>query len=290
MNDEDPLDEILRRAALVSSLEDPEVRKSLEQADIIWGVDVSTGKKLLFFGQSQLEDVCRGNKAVPLRICAFKFDSKTSELSLFCETVRRIKGSCDCDQTETPLAGGESKVRVYDFDRKTTQEIPAGELAPGYVHATVEGVPGTVYVDVRDKQPDWVPRHKDLSEECRRVIRYYAEAVKQVDPLPFDQRLSRFCCERDPRRELIIHFHIAYVYAHFPGHKIISPRDRHCLFSVVSHCSVSERHTAMETLDVSTLSLSRNKIQAIVDYYYDCDWMAEFRRLFDPEKMTTINE
>jgi hypothetical protein len=289
MNPKDSLEEIIRNAAHVGALQDPENLTELQRADLIFGTDISTGERDLFFGKDALKrnmDSCEPENLV---VFAFRFDSRTSELDFFCEKVKEVKGSCEFNGKKVRTVSSGAKVRVYDFDSKTTQEIPATELAPGYALAVVPGVEGMVYVNANEKLGKTVPRHKDLSEECRRVIRYYTEKTKQVDIRTFDQHLAGFCAERDPVRELLIHFHIAYVYANFAKHKIVSSDDRRGLFAVVVRCSMAETHTAMETMDFEALSLSRRKIQQIVDFYYTCDWMAAFQRLFDINKMTVID-
>jgi hypothetical protein len=289
MSPQDPLDELIRTAPHVSALEDQETLRQLERASIIYGADVSTGERHLFFGSNTLKRIVNSGQTANVPVVALKFDSRTSDLDYFCETVTRAKGSCEFrGRRPRPMPSG-AKVRVHDFESKATQEIPASELAPGYVLAVVPGVEGLVYVKADDKLRQPVRRHKDLSEECKRVIRYYAEKTEQVDIRTIDQHLAGFCAERDPVRELLIHFKIAYVYAHFAKHKIVSPEDRRSLFAVTVRCSMAEQHTVMETLDFETLPLPRARIQQIVDYYYTCNWMGEFERLFDVDKMTAID-
>lgn len=285
----DPLDDLIRTAPHVSALQELATLRELEHASVIFGVDVSTGERHLFFGAGTLRSIAISGEAANVAILVLKFDSRTSELNFLCETVRRMKGSCEFNGRDVRGAPSGAMVRIYDFESKMTQEIPARELAPGYVLAVVPGVEGIVYVKVSAPSRNPGPRHKDLSEECKRVIRYYAEATKQVDLRTFDQHLAGLCAERDPVRELLIHFHIAYVYAHFAKHKIVSPDDRQSLFEVVVRCSLAEQHTVMETLDFESISLARAKVQQIVDYYYTCDCMAEFRRRYVLEEMKAID-
>jgi hypothetical protein len=288
MTTQDPLDELIRTAPHVSALENQATLQKLEQAGIIYGVDVSTGERHLFFGADTLKRIVNSGQTANFAVVVLKFDSRTSDLDLFCETVTRAKGFCEFGRERLTMPPG-SKVRVYDFESKSAQEIPASELAPGYVLAVVPGVEGLVYVKVDDKLRQPVRRHKDLSEECKRVIRYYAEKTEQVDIRTIDQHLAGFCAERDPVRELLIHFKIAYVYAHFAKHKIVSPEDRRSLFAVLVRCSMAEPHTALETLDFEALSLARARIQQIIDYYYACDWVAEFQLRFDVNKMSVVD-
>lgn len=288
MNDRDQLDEIIRNATHVDALKDPENLEELQRADLIFGVDISTGEHDLFFGKHALKRVMDSNEQEDLAIFAFKYDSGTSDLEFFCEKVKEVKGSCDFRGGNNRPSSSAAKIRVYDPESKTTQEIPASELAPGYALAVVPGVHGVVYVNTGERIHKSVPRHKDLSEECKRVIGYYIEKTQQVDVRTVDQHFAGFCAERDPVRELLIHFHIAYVYAKFAKHKIVSPDDRRSLFAVIVRCSLAEQHTAMETLDFETLSLSRGRVQQIVDYYFTCDWMAEFQLRFDVNKMSVI--
>lgn len=280
----DPMEEIIRDAPHVNALRDPNNGEALEQADLIWGYDISTRSRDIFFGIERLEKIAR-SQTERCRIAAFKYDSRTSELVYFYNKIVEAKGSCDFVLTEAQKAQSLKTVKVYDFEKKTVQSIPASELADGYILARVPGLDDLVYVNAQGWLKDRPPRHMSLSEECHRVLRHYANSTKDVDPRSFDEHLKMILTENEPCRELVVLFHIASVYTRFAKTKIISKEARQLLFNLVIRCSLAERHTVLEMVNVAKESLPLAR--EIVNYYFDYDLNTEFSKRFDASKMTS---
>lgn len=280
----DPLDEIIRDAPGVDVLRDPGNRNVLEGADLIWGYDISTKSRDIFFGIERLEKIAT-SQTENCRVVAFKYDSRNSELVYFYNKVVEAKGSCDFALTKAQKAQSLKTVNVYDFEKKALQTIPASELAEGYCLARIEGLNDLVYVNTQGLLKNRPPRHKNLSEECRSVLRYYASATKDVDFRSFEEHLNILLSENNPCRELMALFHIAGVYTHFAKTKIISKEARQHLFNLVIKCSLAERHTVLEIVNVAKESLPLAR--EIVNYYFDYDVSAAFSKRFDASKMTS---
>ena len=175
-------------------------------------------------------------------------------------------------------------VRLYDFATKSLLVIPASELAPGYLCGKVPGIEGIVYVkptsDFAAVQP-----HQDMSAECKRIIRYYADITKEVDPRSFDQHVAGMLGERQLLLELFKLFCIANVYAKFAKSKVIAKAARVSLFQVLLQSSFAEPHTTMATLDLNELTLSKQMIQAIIDAYFDQSLKTEYLTRFNLDQM-----
>ena len=74
-------------------------------------------------------------------------------------------------------------VRIYDFDTKTTTEIPADELAPGYVLAITEGKEGEFYVDASKTKSSPAYRHPPFTDPRElAVFKFLFEELAEVRP------------------------------------------------------------------------------------------------------------
>jgi hypothetical protein len=171
-------------------------------------------------------------------------------------------------------------VRVYDFGTKKVSEIPRSEIAPSYVLARIEGVEGTVYVDIREIQSSSQPVHGGLSGEFERAIRYCMKLEGDADPTTFEGHVDLFLRDLNPKRDLMNYFRCALVFAHFASTKVISRTQRQQMWLWIAHCSQSESTTVMETWEWE--SEDRSLFQQIANFYYACDYEAEFKKLFDP--------
>ena len=179
-------------------------------------------------------------------------------------------------------------MRVYDFATKSLLAIPASELAPGYICAKVPGVEGNVYVKTPGEFAPVKPHH-DMSEECKRVIRYYADITQEVDRRSFDQHVAGMLGERRLLAELFKLFCIANVYAKFARSKVIAKVARISLFRVLLQSSFAEPHSTMATLDLNELALSKQMVQAIIDAYFDHGLITEYLTRFNPDQMYPLS-
>lgn len=79
----------------VESLHDPAERELLKTADIIYGVDSSTGHSGLFYGKDTLKQIVESGEALELRSTSYLYDSRTDQLELLVAVIKLVKGKCD---------------------------------------------------------------------------------------------------------------------------------------------------------------------------------------------------
>ena len=202
----------------------------------------------------------------------------TADLDAIVASLKEMKGShlevdLRCDMRGT--------VRLFDLGTNLVTEIPRSELAPSYVLARIEGVEGTVYVDIRETRLSSQPVHGGLSKEFERAIRYCMKLEGAVDPTTFEGHVDLFLRDLNPKRDLMSYFHCALVFAHFASTKVIYKTQRKQMWHWIAHCSQSESTTVMETWEWA--SEDRSLFQRVANYYYSCDYATEFKKLFDPE-------
>lgn len=190
-----------------------------------------------------------------------------------------------CGHLEANLRSGQrSTVRVLDAVTNKLMEIPRCELAPGYMPVRgVPGVEGVVYVNQDAVRLESRPKHGGLSEEFKRVIRYCMTLVGNADPRTFLELVSGFLCDAHPKPELMLYFRSALVFRHFAATEMVSGTQLHRMWRWIVHCSITEPSTAMETWEWGPED--RDLFQRIANYYYSCDYEAEFKKLFDKEKV-----
>jgi hypothetical protein len=75
--------------------EEVEYRRLLAIADLIFGVDLKSGKQSLVFGRSALEELVRAGKSDILRVVNVGIDQETVELEKLASLVQDIKGYHD---------------------------------------------------------------------------------------------------------------------------------------------------------------------------------------------------
>ncbi len=202
----------------------------------------------------------------------------TADLDAIVASLKEMKGSHLEVNLRCEMRG---TVRVLDLGTKAVTEIPRSELAPGYVLVRIEGVEGSVYVNIREARLNSQHVHGGLSKEFKRAIRYCMKLEGAVDPTTFDEHVAVFLCDLNPKRDLMSYFHCALVFAHFAAAKVISRTNRQRMWRWIAHCSQSESTTVMETWEWE--SEDRSLFQQIANFYYSCDYEAEFKKLFDPD-------
>jgi hypothetical protein len=86
---------------------DPEFREEVRTADVILGVDRSTGQECgLFYGLSELKRISKKDHDASLCVLRVPVDQDTDEPELLAEAVVALKGSCCYPaDAEEPLTG-----------------------------------------------------------------------------------------------------------------------------------------------------------------------------------------
>ena len=75
-------------------------RQEIEDADVIFGVDITTGAETIFYGQSLLMLIASGYEKQKGTVCIVlrvdvDFSDESMEPELLALTVKEVKGSCD---------------------------------------------------------------------------------------------------------------------------------------------------------------------------------------------------
>jgi hypothetical protein len=122
-------------------------------------------------------------------------------------------------------------VQVYDLKSKTISTIPASELAPGMVHAQVEGV-GLVWIAATQARPGPY-QHGPFSKEVRDYLRQIKQALDEVYPQTLEQWEDGFRRDRNVERQIALWLHISSVYRRFTVDKNLSAEACGDYFDVV---------------------------------------------------------
>lgn len=75
-------------------------RQEIEDADVIFGVDITTGAETIFYGQSLLMLIASGYENPKGTVCTVlrvdvDFSDESMEPELLALTVKEVKGGCD---------------------------------------------------------------------------------------------------------------------------------------------------------------------------------------------------
>ena len=89
----------------------PAMFPTLTEADLIFGVDVSTGSQFLVFGRELLQTIARGGmiRAVKGIVVEIDQDKPYGELERLCALVQVIKGHDDYSPSETIEEGEDEE-------------------------------------------------------------------------------------------------------------------------------------------------------------------------------------
>ena len=84
----------------VHSLEIPEYREELRQADVIFGVDVNSQREFLVYGRSALKRIIRSGQEILLRVVRVELDQETDELEYLLAALHVLRGHHDYQASE----------------------------------------------------------------------------------------------------------------------------------------------------------------------------------------------
>jgi hypothetical protein len=74
-------------------------QETIEEADVIMGVDVMSGNEFLIFGRDLLQKIVSGNSAQEARVLRVSMDQETDELERFLAIVQAVKGQNDYESS-----------------------------------------------------------------------------------------------------------------------------------------------------------------------------------------------
>src|SRR5437867_3265790 len=103
-------------------------------------------------------------------------------------------------------------VRVYDLDTGDITTIPAAELAPGMVSATIKGMEGQFWVEA-SKLNQGPYRHPPFSEEVRGMLRNIQQILQEVYPLTLEQWEDGFRRDTNAEREIAAWVYLSHIYS-----------------------------------------------------------------------------
>jgi hypothetical protein len=156
-------------------------------------------------------------------------------------------------------------VRVYDFETGEITTIPAAELAPGMVIASIHGLEGTYWIDAsKVRKSDY--RHPPFGAEVRAYLQRIQDALWEVYPLTFQEWEDGFRRDQDPEREIALWMHLSEVYSRLVAERVVSREAKDDIFSILASCMTSPRENALSLVQLSTLSKAEGEL--VVDAFY----------------------
>jgi CheY-like chemotaxis protein len=161
----------------------------------------------------------------------------------------------------------EPMVRVYDFKSKGLIPIPASELAPGMVRATVGGIEGEFWIDPAQLASDIV-LHPPLPPELRDHLVRLQAVFHAVFPRTLAAWEHGFRCDRDPEREIALWLRMAEAFEHFTASRELTSQEQQDLFAVIFTCVNNEASDIRFVLPTSG-TLSAEQVHEIIRWLQD---------------------
>lgn len=165
----------------------------------------------------------------------------------------------------------DKTVRIYNLQTQKSLEIPATELAPGYVKAQVEGVEGPVFIKANDSQLSREKHNHDLSELIP-TLRDIYDKVKAVYRITWEKWIDGFQFDANPEREIAIWMVIAEKYFALTEGKQLSLDVRKEYFQIILSTVNNGPAIALEVVKLKHVSKTQAKhIVAFVTNAVDGD-------------------
>ena len=154
-------------------------------------------------------------------------------------------------------------VRIYDFDTKKTNVIPAAELAPGMLEANVAGV-GRVWIKAAEvkgkiKHPPIEPAVRDMIS--RRIQEPLAEVFFQT----LEEWEVGFRADVNPEREIAIWCRIAERFTGFSKSEGLNLEQMQECFNVMLHASNDSPEHIQEVVQLN--ALTREQAQRAIEAF-----------------------
>jgi hypothetical protein len=152
-------------------------------------------------------------------------------------------------------------VRVFDPGSKVVRTMPAAELAPGMVAASLEGVSGVVWVEAAQLE-EGEYRHPPLAEPLRAQIGRIWQVLWEVYPQSLDEWEDGFRRDVDPAMEISIWLHIARAYEAVTGERALTMAQKRDVFNVLVACTMTPREHLFST--VSLAAIGREEAESAI--------------------------
>lgn len=156
-------------------------------------------------------------------------------------------------------------VSVLDTTTQTVTRLPARELSTHMVEAQVDGIEGTVWVDVRELRPGQY-QHPPFTEEVRDILREIKEAVDEFYCLSMEQWEDGFRRDAHPEREIAAWYYLATLYRNLTSSRELSLQQRRDYFKLLVTCLNSPREHVLHVFSPDAISVA--EANDVMDQFY----------------------
>ncbi len=155
----------------------------------------------------------------------------------------------------------KAKVRIYDFKTEEVREIPAAELAPGYIQANVAGV-GTVWINsAHATQGEY--RHGPFGNEMRAFIdKRIRVPLLEAFPKTLEEWEEGFRRDLNVEQELAVWVFLADKLTEFTKAEQLNTMQQTEALNIMLHCTTGAPENALEV--VTLVHLSRKQAERAV--------------------------
>ncbi len=163
--------------------------------------------------------------------------------------------------------GPGEMVRFLDFESGRVVQIPASELRPGTIQASVQGIEGLVWVIPDQLKPGTI-KHPPFEEDVRAYIRQIQEAFAEHRPLSFEEWEDGFRRDANPEREIALWSHAADIYTASVGSEPSAERRRDVYRCIVA-CLTAGPDGVWHVLKPGVLN--RSEAEQVVNRFFGKD-------------------
>lgn len=155
-------------------------------------------------------------------------------------------------------------VPFYDNETKTITQIPAAELAPGTLHANVEGI-GCVWIDRKKVKINTCPFHPPFPTRVRELLRQIKASLDEVWPRTLEDWEHGFRCELNPDKEIAFFLLIAALYKRCTVGKQLSRLKKDDYFHVLVRCIDTGGQHVLEVVEL--YAITRKEAEKAIHMY-----------------------
>lgn len=156
-------------------------------------------------------------------------------------------------------------VQVYDLDTQQIVTMPAAELAPGMVEATVPGLEGTFWLQA-SKLKEGPPLHAPFGHKWRKKIELIREWLKDVHLLTYEGWEDKFRRSPNAWQEIGRHVHLCVVFRDIAKKFLLNTAQRKALYEVLSTCLTAPYEHVRQVLAYH--DLSKFVVEQAIEQYY----------------------
>jgi hypothetical protein len=149
------------------------------------------------------------------------------------------------------------RVRIYDFKTRQTREIPACEIAPGYVKVKFAEDGREAYVLAADLKAQPCYQHPPFKGALKQLMKDFARVFKDVFPKTAAQWEDGFRRDLNYMVEVEFWASVAGAFRHFTNGKAFSREERRDVFNIVFSCLTNGIDEGLACVELNALSLDR---------------------------------